>query len=174
MDQIPLFNVMQLTPPRQFDLNQENINSLVGLGRLSTPNSRRSQRSISRERWSSSLKDPKSLFREVTTPVKQLANAHQQNLFKELRNSTPKPSKEKSGECQVVMREEFGNLIQKFAGMAAKTLEPEKANEILGVIGDQAAQLNQQPNVSGNKENLRYFIYYLKGKRSRSQKRDTN
>jgi hypothetical protein len=167
MDQIPLFNVMQLTPPRQFDLNQENVNSLVGLGRLSTPKSRRSQRSISRERCSSSLKDPKSLFREVTTPVKQLANAHQQN-------STPKPSKEKSGECQVVMREEFGNLIQKFAGMAAKKLEPEKANEILGVIGDQAAQLNQQPNVSGNKENLRYFIYYLKGKRSRSQKRDTN
>jgi hypothetical protein len=174
MDQIPLLNVMQLTPPRQFDLNQENVNSLVGLGRLSTPKSRRSQRSISRERWTSSLKDPKSLFREVSTPVKQLGNANPQKVFKELRNSTPKPSKKKSGDIQEVKREEFGNLTQKFAGMAANTLGPEKANEFLGGIGDQWAQLNPKPNVSGNKENQRYFIYYLKGKRSRSQKRNTN
>jgi hypothetical protein len=174
MDQIPLLNIMQLTPPRQFDLNQENKNSLVDLGRLSTPKSRRSNRSISRERWMSNLKEPKSLFREVTTPVKQLANAHPENLFKELRNSTPKPSKEKSGDSQEKMREEFGNLIQKFAGRATKTLGPEKANESVGDIGYQWAQLNQQPNVCGNKENLRYFIYYLKGKRFRSQKRNTN
>jgi hypothetical protein len=103
-----------------------------------------------------------------------MANIHPENLFKELRNSTPKPSKEKSSDSQEVMREEFGNLTQKFAGRAAKTLGPEKANESLGDIGYQFAQLNQQPNVCGNKENLRYFIYYLKGKRFRSQKRNTN
>jgi hypothetical protein len=103
-----------------------------------------------------------------------LANAHQQKLFKELRNSTPKPSKKKSGDIQEVIREEFGNLTQKFVEMAANTLGPEKANEFLGDIGDQWAQLNPKPNVSGNKENQRYFIYYLKGKRSRSQKRNTN
>lgn len=136
MDQIPLLNVMQLTPPRQFDLNQENLNSPVDICRPSTPKSRRSQRSINRGRWSSGLKEPKLLFREVITPAKQLANAHPENLFKELRNSTPKPAKEKSGKSQESIREEFGNLTQKFVGVTAKTLGPEKTNEFLSDIAD--------------------------------------